>query len=162
LSHFRDVFFPKRRSLLSTTLRRLVSVKLDMHLIPHDSLVETEMSEYSEGTDSWVQTIVEATEQHDLENDLQSVARHAKEDDVAGVNQNVGDLDEEQVGEDSLEGDEEDDEGCSACILEAFVVYNGFRTTQHRFNSASSAFSNLPGKMHFGAHKVKLNGKRKC
>jgi hypothetical protein len=43
---------------------------------------------------------VEATEQHDLENELQSVARHAQEDDVAGVNQDVGDLDEEQVGED--------------------------------------------------------------
>jgi hypothetical protein len=57
---------------------------------------------------------VEATEQHDLENELQRVARHAKEGDVAGVNQDVGDLDEEQVGEDSLEGDEEDDEGCSA------------------------------------------------
>jgi hypothetical protein len=82
-----------------------------MHLIPHDSLklVETEMIEYNEGTDSWVQTIVECTEQHDLENELQSVARHAKEDDVAGVNQDVGDLDEEQFGEDSLEGDEEDD-----------------------------------------------------
>jgi hypothetical protein len=85
-----------------------------MHLIPHDSLVETQMSEYNEGTDSWVQAIVKATEQHDLENELQSVARHAKEDDVAGVNQDVGDLDEEQVHEDSLEGDVEDDEGCSA------------------------------------------------
>jgi hypothetical protein len=29
---------------------------------------------------------------------------------VAGVNQDVGDLDEKQVGVDSLEGDEEDDE----------------------------------------------------
>jgi hypothetical protein len=83
------VLFPKRGSLLSTTLRRLVFVKQNMHLIPHDSLVETEMSEYNEGTDSWVQIIVEATEQHDLENELQSVARHAKEDDVAGVNQDV-------------------------------------------------------------------------
>jgi hypothetical protein len=145
-----------------------VFVKLNMHLIPHDSLVETETSEYNEGTDSWVQgtdsweqVIVKATEQHDLDNELQSVARHAKQDDVAGVNQDVGDLDEEQVGEDSHEGDEEDDEGCSAWILEAFVVFNGFRT-QQRFNSASSAFSNLPGKMQFGAHKVKLNGKHKC
>jgi hypothetical protein len=71
--------------------RRLVFVKLNMHLIAHDSLAETEMSEFNEGNDSWVQTLVEATEQYDLENELQSVARHAKEDDVAGVNQGVGD-----------------------------------------------------------------------
>jgi hypothetical protein len=80
-----------------------------MHFIPHDSLVETELSEFNEGTDSWVQTVVGATEQYDLESELQSVARHAKEDDVVCVNQDVGDLDEEQVGVDSLEGDEEDD-----------------------------------------------------
>jgi hypothetical protein len=108
------VLFLKRRSLLRTTIRRLVFVKLNMHLIPHDRPVETEMSVYNEGTDSWVQTILEATEQHDLENELQSVARHAKDDDVAGVNQDVGDLDEERAGEDSLEEDEEDNEGCSA------------------------------------------------
>jgi hypothetical protein len=102
---------------------------------------------------------VEATEQHDLETELQRVVLHAKKDDVAGVNQDVGDLDEEQVGEDSLEGDEEDDEGCSACILEAFVVFNAFRSTQHRLNSASTAFSNSPGRMHFGAHKVKFKWK---
>jgi hypothetical protein len=42
---------------------------------------------FNEGNDSWVQTIVEATEQYDLENELRSVARHAKEDDVAGVTQ---------------------------------------------------------------------------
>jgi hypothetical protein len=105
-NYFNDVLSPKRRSLLISTLRRLVFVKMNMHLIPHDSLEETEMSEYSEGTDSWVQTIVEATEQYDLENELQSVVRHAKEDEVAGVNQDVGDLDAEQVGVDSLEGDE--------------------------------------------------------
>jgi hypothetical protein len=36
------------------------------------------MSEYNEGTDSWVQTIVEVTEQYDLKNELQSVARYAR------------------------------------------------------------------------------------
>jgi hypothetical protein len=53
---------------------------------------------------------VEATEQYDLKNVLQSVARHAQEDDVAGVNQEVGDLHEEHVGVDLFEGDEDDDE----------------------------------------------------
>jgi hypothetical protein len=53
---------------------------------------------------------VEATEQYDFENELQSVARHAMEDDVAGVNQGAGDQDEEHVGVDSILGDEEDDE----------------------------------------------------
>jgi hypothetical protein len=32
---------------VTPTLRRLVFVKLNMHLIPHDSLAETEMSEFS-------------------------------------------------------------------------------------------------------------------
>jgi hypothetical protein len=49
-------------------------------------------------------------EQYDLENELQSVARHAKEDAVAGVIQDVGDEDEEHVGVDSTQGGEEDDE----------------------------------------------------
>jgi hypothetical protein len=53
---------------------------------------------------------VEATEQYGLENELQSVATHAKEDDVAGVNQEVGNLDEEQVGVESFKRDEEDNE----------------------------------------------------
>jgi hypothetical protein len=79
-----------------------------MRLIPHDRLEETEMSEFSERTDSSIQTIVEATEQYDLENELQSGARHAKEDEVVCVN--PGHLVEEQVVVDSIEGDQEDDE----------------------------------------------------
>jgi hypothetical protein len=60
--------------------------------------------------DSWAQTTVEATEQYDLENELQSVARHAKKDDVAGVNRDVGDLHQEQVGVDLCEEDIEDND----------------------------------------------------
>jgi hypothetical protein len=79
-------------------------------LIPHASLAETEVSEFNERSDSGAQTRVEATEQYDLENELQTVARHVKKDDVAGVNRDVGELCEEQVGADSCEGDVEDSE----------------------------------------------------
>jgi hypothetical protein len=57
-----------------------------MRLIPHDRLEESEMSEFSVRNDSSIQTIVEATEQYALENELQSVSKHAKEDEVVCVN----------------------------------------------------------------------------
>jgi diadenosine tetraphosphate (Ap4A) HIT family hydrolase len=60
------VMSPKRKYVLSTTLRRLEFVELHMHLIPRDSLGETGMSEFNECSDSWVQTVLEATEKYDL------------------------------------------------------------------------------------------------
>jgi hypothetical protein len=83
------------------------------------------MSEFNECSDSWTQTIVEASRmvlrmscrvlQRSIpqENPPRetSVARQAKKEDVAGVNQDVGDLDEEQVGVNnngSFEGHQED------------------------------------------------------
>jgi hypothetical protein len=104
-SHFRDVFSPKRRSLLSTTLRRLVFVKLNMHLVPHDSLAEADMNAISEVDESWVQSTVDATEQYDRETELQQVADHeqARNSDVAGVNMILGDAH-------GLDADEESDE----------------------------------------------------
>jgi hypothetical protein len=94
-SHFRDVFSPKRRSLLSTTLRRLVFVKLNMHMVPHDSLADTEMSEFAETNEAWVQSIVEATEQYDFDIELHKVAEQAKESDMVDVNTAARDLNEE-------------------------------------------------------------------
>jgi hypothetical protein len=84
-SHFRDVFSPKRRAMLSATLRRLVFVKLNMHLVPHDSLSETDMNSLVEIDESWVQSIVEATEQYDREIEIQQVTEQARGIECTGV-----------------------------------------------------------------------------
>jgi hAT family C-terminal dimerisation region len=107
-SHFRDVFSPKRRAMLSSTLRRLVFVKLNMHLVPHDSLSETDMNSLVEIDESWVQSIVEATEQYDREIEIQNVAEQARGIECTGVDlllEGVVDASEEVDGLE-LEDDE--------------------------------------------------------
>jgi hypothetical protein len=83
--HFRDVFSPKIRSMLSDTLRKLVFVKLNMHLVPHGSVSETDMNTLVEFDESWVQSIVVATEQYDREIEIQSITEQARYTECAGV-----------------------------------------------------------------------------
>jgi hypothetical protein len=58
-----DVLSPKKRAMLSDTLRRLVFVKLNWHLVPHNSLSETDRNTLEEIDEKWVQSITVATEQ---------------------------------------------------------------------------------------------------
>jgi hypothetical protein len=87
LIHSRDVLSLKRRAMLSDTLRRLVCVKLDMHLVPHDSLSETDINTRAlvEIDESLVQSILVATEQYDREIEIQQVAEQAGGIECAGV-----------------------------------------------------------------------------
>jgi hypothetical protein len=84
-NHFRDVFSPKRRALLSDTLRRLAFVKLSMHLVPHDSLSETDMNTLVEVDESWGRSIVFATEQYAREIEIQNLTEQARYTECAGV-----------------------------------------------------------------------------
>jgi hypothetical protein len=84
-SNFHDVFSPKRRAVLSDTLRRLVFVKRNMHLVPHDSLSETDMNTLVKVDESWVQSIVVATEQYDRGIEIQNITEQARCTECAGV-----------------------------------------------------------------------------
>lgn len=106
-SHFRDVFSPKRRSMLSTTLRRLVFVKLNMHLIPHDSLTQADMNECNTFDRGWVQSIVDATEQHDHELEVQKAAKEGEDAVVVPFESGAGVSEPQDVVE--LDSEEEED-----------------------------------------------------
>ena len=117
-SHFRDVFSPKRRSLLSTTLRRLVFVKLNMHLLPHDSLAQEDMDDLNECDENWVQSIVEATEQFDPEGELQKVVEQANQRHEFGANRLLGHLHESGSPHESDEEAVQDEEDAQAASLD--------------------------------------------
>ena len=54
-------------------------MKLNMYLLPNDTLVKVSEEELIEVNEEWVKSIVEATEQYDMENELILVAKHAQE-----------------------------------------------------------------------------------
>jgi hypothetical protein len=105
------VFSLKRRAMLSDTLRRLVFVKLNMHLVPHDSLSETDMSTLVEVDESWVQSIVVATEQYDREIEIQHITEQARYTECAGVDLILEGVDIVDAAEeaDALEIEDEED-----------------------------------------------------
>jgi hypothetical protein len=71
--------------MLSANVRRLVFIKLNMHLVPHYSHSETDMNSLVSINESWVQSILEATEQCGREIEIQQVTEQARGIDCTGV-----------------------------------------------------------------------------
>jgi hypothetical protein len=56
-----------------------------MHLVPHDSLSETDMNTLVEVEESGVRSVVVATEQYDREIEIQNITEQARYIECAGV-----------------------------------------------------------------------------
>jgi hypothetical protein len=93
----------------SDTLRRFVFVQLNMHLVPH-SLSETEMNTLIEIDESWVPSIVVATEHYDCEMEVQQVTKQAMGFKCAGVNLMLEDVDVLDVADEADELKSQDKE----------------------------------------------------
>jgi hypothetical protein len=104
-SHFRDVFAVKRKAMMSNTLQKLVYVKMNMHMLPHDELPGQLCLDLSSApvNHEWVSDIVEAAEEHELE---LAAERQATEACVEHVSSSSDEEDVEDVVDKGVEFDE--------------------------------------------------------
>jgi hypothetical protein len=104
-SHFRDVFAVKRKAMMSNTLQKLVYVKMNMHILPHDALPGQLCLDLSSApvNHEWVSDISEAAEEHELE---LAAERQATEACVEHVYSSSDEEEVENVVDEGVEFDE--------------------------------------------------------
>jgi hypothetical protein len=98
-NHFRVVFAVKRKAMMFNTLQKLVYVKMNMHMLPHDELPGQLCLDLLSApvNHEWVSDIVEAAEEHELE---LAVERQATE---ACVTEHVSSSSDEEDVEDVVD-----------------------------------------------------------
>jgi nucleosome binding factor SPN SPT16 subunit len=138
--------------MLNTTLRRLEVVQLNMRLVPHDSLSETDMNILVEVDESCEQSIVVAPQQYGSEIEIQSITEQARYTECASVYLMLEGMDIGGAAEktDALEIEDEDDALLvSLQIVLISLEYNLLACSFLQFCAIYPLPGKLPGKLGF-------------